>query len=184
MTLLVQGLSIMALLVLITLLLLAGKASVLRWAILLRRARWLLLTLWLVLAYSIPGLIYKGWVLAPSEEGMLQASEQFLRLICMLGSLAILTTHLSPTKLMYGLWSLTRRLLPSAWADTTVARLALVMEYVGEAPPKGSWKTALLAPQRVAGDESVYLEPTPWQLRDTAAIILLPMAAIMVGVLV
>ena len=70
----------------------------------LRRARWLLLTLWLILAYNTAGEAYADIPWAPTYEGLSEASLHAVRLIVMLGCLSWLFVRLGRDGLLAGLW--------------------------------------------------------------------------------
>src|SRR5690242_17914051 len=65
-----------------------------RWWTLVRRARWLLLTLWLILAYGTPGEAWHDLPWAPTEAGLYESSMHAARLAIMLGALAWLFDRL------------------------------------------------------------------------------------------
>ena len=149
--------------------LLAGGASVLkRWKQLAWRAKWLLTTLWLVLAYGTPGDLWQGLAWAPSLEGIDAASLHVVRLLLLLGTLAWLFGRLPHQQFIVSLWVLVspfRRL--GMDSERTVARLALVFDYLEQAPPKGSWRHFLDA--EVEGTrllETLKLEIPYWKRVD------------------
>lgn len=151
---------------------LGGVKVLWRWLHLLRRARWLLLTLALVLAYGTPGEAWLDQAWAPTGAGLYEAALHLLRLVAMLGALAWLFEKLSRADLMAGLWALLSPL--AAWgiaADRMVVRLALVLDYVDRAPPKGSWRHLLdEAPGEVAGPDRVSLADPAWRAADAALV--------------
>lgn len=151
---------------------LAGKGARRRWWTLLRRARWLLLTLWLILAYGTPGEAWRNLPWAPTEAGLYEASLHAVRLAVMLGLLAWLFQALPRGRLMAGLWVLVQ---PLRWlhidADRLVVRLALVFDYLEKAPPKGSWRHLLDEhPWAAGGLDVVRIELPRWRPRDTGLV--------------
>lgn len=149
--------------------LLGGKTVWQRWGKQIVRAKWLLLTLWLVLAYGIPGDLWQGMAWAPSIEGMAAANLHVMRLVVLLGTLAWLFCKLTHQQFIVSLWVMTfpfRRL--GMDSDRTVARLALVFDYLEQAPPKGSWRHFLDEPAE-GGQvlETLQLMIPRWQGRDT-----------------
>ena len=64
--------------------LLWSPAGFRRWLGLMYRARWLLLTLWLILAYNAPGDAWLDQSWAPTYEGMAEGGLQVARLSVML----------------------------------------------------------------------------------------------------
>ncbi|OQA32505.1 MAG: hypothetical protein BWY57_01891 [Betaproteobacteria bacterium ADurb.Bin341] len=161
-----------------------GGRAMQRWGRLVWRAKWLLLTLWIVLAYGTPGYLWQGFSWAPSVEGMELAALHVLRLILLLASLAYLFERVPHRDFMVGLWVLAR---PFAFlgldADRSVARLALVFDYLEHAPPKGSWRH-FLEPQAEGGRilESLRLEIPRWRMAD--AILLLALTAVLTLLLI
>lgn len=152
--------------------LLRGRAARTHWWRLLWRTKILLLTLAVLIAYSVPGVLLGGHAWAPSQEGLSMAAEQVLRLILILGALALLLTGLPRERLMLALWSLLQWLLPAAWATRSVARLALVLRYVEDEPKMDGWR-AFLRDETVAQAETMRLPHAPWRYRDFAALLVL-----------
>lgn len=151
-------------------LLAAGTAR--RWAVYLGRARWLLLSLWLILAYHTPGeaLFDSAWM--PTWEGAGEASLHAARLIAMLGCLAWLFARLGRDELVSGLWGLLRPLRALRIdSERLVVRLALVLENLQETPEKGAWKRMLAGGAEFAGGPDVLRLALPrWAARDTLAV--------------
>lgn len=149
--------------------LLTGKNTLRRWWQLIWRAKWLLLTLCLVLAYGTPGDLWRGIKWAPSMEGMDAAGLHVMRLLLLLGSLAWLFQHLPHQRFVVSLWVLMRPIQKLGWdADQTVARLALVFDYLEQAPAKGTWRHFLETPQEGNRTlEIVKLEVPRWHAADS-----------------
>ena len=167
-----QYLSWSVLLGLLVVIALAGRAVVRRWAVLARRARWLLLTLWFILAYGTPGEAWLDLAWAPTEAGTQEASLQAVRLVIMLGLLAWLFETLPRQRLMAGLWALVRPLRSLGIdADRVVVRLALVFDYLEKAPPRGSWRHLIDDARPVAGEmDVVRIELPAWRRRDAGLV--------------
>ena len=111
------------------------------WLGFVRRARWLLLTLWLILAYNTPGEAYADMAWAPTYEGLAEASLHAVRLVVMLGCLAWLFARLGRAGLLAGLWGLLqpcRRL--GLDSERLVVRLSLVLENLQREQEKGAWR--------------------------------------------
>lgn len=153
----------------------AGGGVRRHWLLLARRARWLLLTLWLVLAFGTPGDAWLGIPWAPTEAGFHDSTLHAFRLLVMLGMLAWLFDRLPRRRLMAGLWALVR-----PWqrvgvaADRLVVRLALVFDYLEKSPPKGSWRHLLDDDGAHALDEgldSVCIELPGWRPADSARVV-------------
>jgi len=172
-----QFFSASTLLLMLGLPLLAGHASLARWWLLLRRSRWLLLTLVLVIAYSVPGHLLGGMAWAPSYEGLEAAAQQLLFLVLVLGSLAVLLTRMSRENFLLALWALCRIVLPPSWADRSVTRLALVFEYVDQ-PSNGGWRALLAEPEdALISNRELTLRVLPWRVRDVLVLVLVSAAA-------
>lgn len=100
---------------------------------LLRRSRWLLLTLFMLFAWMTPGTPL-SWLPGISSEGLQLAAEHVLRLVLALAALALVLQVLSPVALVAGIRSLLAPLtvfgLPR---DRIAVRLALTLEEVERA---------------------------------------------------
>lgn len=100
---------------------------------LLRRSRWLLLTLFVLFAWMTPGTPLL-WLPGISSEGLHLAAEHVLRLVLALAALALVLQVLSPVALVAGIRSLLAPLarlgLPR---DRIAVRLALTLEEVERA---------------------------------------------------
>ena len=161
---------------------LAGAEVCRRWWRLVRRARWLLLSLGLILAYGTPGeaLFDLDW--APTYEGGMEAILHMFRLVLLLGSLAWLFERATREDLLAGLWYGVRPL--RRWgldAERGVVRLALVMDILQEAPKPGNWRQLLEEPA-IAGTDAaarVNIAAPVWRRADTMGVALL--VAAMVG---
>lgn len=98
--------------------------------LLVRRSRWLLLTLLILFGWLTPGTPMPGMPGA-SHEGLLLAAENLARLLIALSVVAMLLTALSPVELVAGLRSLLRPLnLLGVSRDRIAVRLALTLEEV------------------------------------------------------
>jgi energy-coupling factor transporter transmembrane protein EcfT len=157
---------------LLALLLLSGGFR-LRWYQLVRRARWLLLSLWLIMAYGLPGDGIGGFSWLPPALGVAEASLHVARLLLLLGTLAGLLAAASHNGLMRGLWGLFAPLRGIGFpAERSVARLALVLEYCEKAPPGHGWRQWLegvkLPDEETA---SISVELPAWRPFDIAALV-------------
>lgn len=152
---------------------LAGQGVRRRWWTLVRRARWLLLTLWLILAYGTPGDAWRNLPWAPTEAGVYEASLHAVRLAIMLGSLGWLFESLPMDRLMAGLWALVQPLRHFGIdADRIVVRLALVFDYLEKAPPKGTWRHLLDESRHAEGGlDVVRVELPRWKAADTGLVL-------------
>ena len=151
------------------------------WLAYVGRGRWLLLSLWLILAYNTPGEALADLPWAPTYEGLAEASLQASRLIAMLGCLAWLFDHLGRDGLVSALWGLLRPLqglgLDSA---RLVVRLSLVLENLQATPGKGAWKKMLAGdPDFAGGPDVLHLSQPLWAARDT--LLVAASAALLLG---
>lgn len=108
---------------------------------LLRRTRWLLLTLALLFLFATPGeYLPSPWGgLGMTREGLGLAIEQLSRLLAMLTSLALLHERMGTHGLLAGFYWL---LQPFAFGRKTVVRLMLILDFV-EHRPEGDWRVWL-----------------------------------------
>ncbi|HLO61766.1 MAG TPA: hypothetical protein VK165_02255 [Azonexus sp.] len=162
------GLALLA----VTALVLAPR-SVQRWLGYVRRARWLLLTLWLILAYNAPGEAWLDSPLAPTYEGMAEASLQAVRLLVMLLWLAWLFVGQGREGLVSGLWGLLRPCRCfGLHAERLVVRLSLVLDNLQMPHEKGAWRHMLLTDAHwVDGPARLDLVVVPWAARDTMVVL-------------
>jgi len=163
----VQCLSGAGLLLAIAALPLLGRASLLRWLRLLRRARWLLLTLLLVLAWGIAGepLWEQAGRMAPTYEGLAEAGTQLGRLVLVLAAVAHLLETTPIERLMAGAQVLLRPLAGLGFdVNRAVVRLSLALHYAAQMPSR-DWKN-LLSPSECTAPQTVCLVSPPQQLKD------------------
>lgn len=151
--------------------------------LLLKRARWLLISIALIYAYATPGEFVRGipdaW--APTYEGLQGGVLQALRLVLMLAALALLLATSSRAQFMAGIYQLLKpfRCLGTQ-PERFAARLWLTLHYVEHMPP-GTLKTLrqqgwnLSALENLdEGPEQVVLEFASWHWPDYLVIALLP----------
>lgn len=163
----VQALPAFALVAAIIGLALCGAGIRQHWGRLLRRSRWLLLSLLLVLAWSVAG--EPLWIdpsfPSPTVEGLHDGALQALRLALALGMVATLLATTPDAEMMVGcrvlLAPLTRL---GVDVDRAVVRLSLVLHYAAESPRQG-WR-GLLEPAAPSGPERLVLSVPSVALRD------------------
>jgi hypothetical protein len=112
---------------------------------LLRRARWLLLSIIVLFALATPGqrLAGLGGDLGLTWDGLMLAIEYALRLVLLLASLAVVHECLGTTGMMAGLhWLLTPIAKWRSLRERIVVRLMLVLDYV-ENTPVTRWRNWL-----------------------------------------
>ena len=130
---------------------LLGREVVLRWLRLVRRARWLLLTLLIVVAWGVAGeaVWERGGLWSPTYEGLIEAANQLGRLVFVLAAVAALLETTPMAQLMAGMHVLLRPFARCGFdIDRAVVRLSLARHYA-EQMPAAHWKK-LLAPDQSA----------------------------------
>jgi energy-coupling factor transport system permease protein len=107
-----------------------------RFLLLVRRTRWILLSLFVIYAYTSQGtpLWAQFGVFSPAAEGMAAGFVQLLRLLAVLAGLSVLLSLLSQSQLMAGLYTLARPLVFTGMSrERFAARLALTLCYAESA---------------------------------------------------
>lgn len=156
---------------------------------LLRRTRWLLLSLFIVYAFATPGipLIPAFGSYSPSREGVWSGGIQALRLVTLLAGLALLLTTLSRERFLAGLYHLLRPFsLLGVNVDRAAARIWLTLHYAErkEAGRPGDWGEKFRMASEGAGDgdgQSVGFEVRRFRWPDYLALVL---AVLLLGLLV
>lgn len=129
-----------------------------RLQLLLKRTRWLILSLVLLFAVATPGvyLLPSLGSFGPTEEGVRLGFEHLMRLVFVLATLAVLLQITGVEGLVAGLHGLMR---PLSWLGLdrgrVAVRLMLVMHYVEQSPPGRRWREWLQG--NVAEEEPVGL---------------------------
>lgn len=153
--------------------LLLAPAAGRRWFGYIRRARWLLLTLWLILAYNTPGEAWRDQAWAPTYEGVAEANLQAVRLIVMLACLAWLFARLGRDGMVSGLWGLLqpfRRI--GLDVERLVVRLSLVLDNLETMPEQGAWRRILADHAAAAGGpEVLHLDVVDWRVSDSILVV-------------
>ena len=154
------------------------------WFAFTRRARWLLLSLWLILAYHTPGEAYADIAWAPTYEGMAEANVHALRLVVMLGCLSCLFSRLGREGMLAGLAGL---LLPASRlgvdGERLIVRLSLVLERLQQPQEKGAWRKVLSGDGEIHdGPDVLSLQAHAWLRRDS--LVVLASALALLGVMV
>lgn len=143
------------------------------WLGYIKRARWLLLTLWLIIAGNTPGDAIGDFGWAPTYQGVAEANLQAARLLAMLALLAGLLERLGRDGLVDALWGLLRPLGRSG-LDTArlVVRLSLVMSNLQSGHEKGAWKNMLSDHAKMfSGPQVLHVAVQRWKLADTFAVL-------------
>jgi len=164
----IQFLGLAGLALVFAVLLLAVQNSAAGWWRLLRRMRWLLLSVWLILAYGASGDAVFDLAWMPTHEGVQEATLHVTRLILMLGCLAWLFSLLGNQGLLVALQSLLHPLSRfGIGSERLVVRLSLVMQNLQTELPKGAWRNMLDGDAvQVDGPETLRVEVPPWRSAD------------------
>ena len=140
---------------------------------LLRRARWLFLSIALLFAFATPGLSVPGPLgsIGMTQDGLILAAEHLARLLLLLATLSLLHEHLGTAGMVAGLyWLLGPLYRWRGLPDRIVVRLTLVVEFV-ESGNVGGWRGWL--EEADAGPQSLVLEVRPVRWRDWFALLLI-----------
>lgn len=122
---------------------------------LLRRSRWLLISLFLVYAFVTPGVAVLG-AYGPSQEGLLSGGIQALRLLALLATLALLLATTSRDRILAGLYFLLRPFgLIGVDVDRVSARIWLTLHYAEQSGSRNSseWRERWQSAMYGSGDE-------------------------------
>lgn len=144
-----------------------------RLLVLLRRTRWIMLSLLLIYAYATPGTAVWASLaeFSPTQEGLIDGLLQLCRLIFALAGLAILLSLLSQQQLIGGLYSLAYPLrYLGVSRERIAARLALTLHYAESAmlDTSANWRGSIeqmLLPAEISED-SIELHTSAFTLRD------------------
>lgn len=134
---------------------------------LVRRTRWLLLSIVVLFSFATPGERLDGLPgdLGLTRDGLMLAFDHILRLVLMLATLAILHERLGTGGLMVGLhWLLAPLARLRSLRDRIVVRLMLVLEYAESSAPR-PWRDWLAA-EAPGGEETRSLEVRAARGRD------------------
>ena len=146
---------------------------------LLRRTRWIMLSLLLIYAYATPGEAVWAQLaqFSPTHEGLMDGVLQLCRLLFILAGLSILLGLLPQRQLVSGLYSLGYPLRYVGLSRERVAvRLALTLHYAESAmlDTSTNWRGSIeqmLAPAEVKQD-CIELHSAPFTPRDTLLLVL------------
>lgn len=150
------------------------------------RSRWLLLGVWLVLAYGLPGDALFDLVWMPTWQGVDAGNLQAVRLVIILGCLGWLFSHLGRDGLVVALWGLLQPLARLGLdRERLVVRLSLVLDQLNTPQEKGAWRKMLgdVAPHPapLLGQEMLEIRVPKWRPFDTLTVILLCFALLAAG---
>ena len=174
MTVLVQWLPLGGLLLACVLALGSGAwLSPRRLGLLIKRTRWLIVSLVLLFALATPGayLLPSLGSLGPTDEGMRLGVEHLLRLVFVLASLAVLLQVTGLEGLVTGLHGL---IWPLTWLGLdrgrVALRLMLVMHYVERSPPGRQWREWLQGEVASGEPMRLRLQAAPLRAVDFAVL--------------
>lgn len=149
-----------------------GGAALRRGLRLVRRARWLLLTLFVVLAWGVAGDPLWNSDFAPTREGLAEAATHLGRLLLVLLAVGYLLERLPLPDLLAALYPLLEPLRRLGYdPDRGVVRLMLVLRYVETLPRPRDWRVLLQAPQLV-DDAPLVVGESPLRGRDQVMIMI------------
>ena len=156
-------------------LLLLGRRVLLRGGRLVWRARWLLVSLFVIFAWGVAGEPLWPGIAAPTYEGLLEALIQLGRLLLMLMSVAAFLESMPLPSLLTATHSMLHPLQRFGLdPDRGVIRLMLVIRYVETLPRPRDWRILLEVPA-LSVSEVLEIEEHP--LRWLDGLILISAAA-------
>lgn len=141
--------------------------------LLLRRTRWLLLSIAVLFALATPGvfLLPQLGSLGPTWEGVDLGLAHLLRLVLVLAALALMLQFTPIGELVAGLYGVLR---PFSWLGLdrgrVAVRLMLVLRYIEQAPRGGSWREWLDGAEIAADAETVRIPRLPFAPADYAVL--------------
>lgn len=155
---------------------------------LLRRTRWLLISLILVYAFATPGefLIPALGTYSPSREGLVSGGLQVLRLAALLSGLALLQALVAGDRMLAGLYLLLHPLARLGInIDRVTARIWLTLHYAEQQEPgrPSEWRKNLSVASEDGGEggQTISLEVRRFSWADYLA---LALSALLLGLLV
>lgn len=138
-----------------------------KWLAYLRRVRWLLATLWLIMAYNTAGDAYFDLAWAPTYEGVGEANLNVVRLGALLACVACLFARLGRDGLLLGLWGGLAPLRRCGLdAERLVVRLSLVLDELEDGYRPSDWKKMLEQAPPMATDGVLHLTGADWRAVD------------------
>lgn len=154
---------------------------------LLRRTRWILLSLLLIYAYTTPGvaLFSALGVASPTYEGLSDGLQQLGRLLCVLSGLAILLASLSSAQLISGIYAL---VYPLCWIglsrERIAVRLALTLRYAEPTmrDTASNWRATIRDAMQPCANGAAYIELQRHAPGAVDAILVVLSVAMLIGV--
>ena len=156
-----------------------------RFISMMRRMRWLFLSVLIIYAYTTPGEYISGWPidLAPSYEGLRDGLYQIARISLVLAGIALLMATSTRENLMAGIYTIIKPLrFLSVSPERFTARLYLTLQYIDKTKKRGklldkelSWQENFQAYLRqadgVVAPDVVYLEMPRFGLVDGLCVV-------------
>lgn len=143
------------------------------------RTRWLLLTLFVVFSFGVPGEPLWQMRIAPSVEGLHEAGTHLGRLLLVLCVVAALLETLPREELLMALHCLLTPLRKTGCnTERFVIRLLLVLRYVEQWPKSRDWRILLDMPQTPFLNEKIFLRTAPLHVGDLVFISILGISAL------
>jgi energy-coupling factor transport system permease protein len=130
--------------------------------LLLRRSRWLLLTMLVMFGWLTPGTPLPG-IPGASQEGLLLAADNIARLLIALAALAMLLKALAPPDLVAGMRSLLAPIAMLGFSrDRIAVRLALTLQEVeasrtGQGEESARMASSIVLPSSGLGATDIFL---------------------------
>lgn len=154
---------------------------------LIRRTRWILLSLWLIYAYSTPGaaVVAELGRYSPTMEGLEDGLMQLGRLLSMLSGLAILLSLLSESQFVSGIYALA---YPLNWfggsRERVAVRLALTLQYAESTmrDTAADWRQAINSALQAPRENGQHIVMDRHALKVVDGLCLLSCAAILYGI--
>jgi hypothetical protein len=141
-------------------------------------ARWLFLSLFVILAWGGIGEAAWNGPMAPSREGLLDASAHVGRLLMALLAVAVLREWMSTTDLLTGIHRLLEPMRRCGLdSDRGLVRLLLVLNYIETMPKPRDWRMLLDVPAS-SNSEVFQLVDQPLAVRDYLIIALALVGAV------
>ena len=137
----------------------AFKAHSKRLISLLRRTRWIILSIFFVYAYMTPGVALWSlpYIPSPTHEGLIDGLMQLSRLVFVLAGLSVLLTSLSQERLISGIYTLSYPLrFVGVSRERIAVRLALTLNYAERAMQETAkdWRSGI---EQALQPESEYI---------------------------
>ena len=132
----------------VPLMIIAYILSAARLMVLLRRTRWIILSLLLIYGYTTPGVALLAPLAqySPTEQGLAAGLLQLCRLVFALAGLSVLLSLSPQRQLISGLYVLAYPLRFAGWSRERIAvRLALTLNYAESAMPDtvANWRSTI-----------------------------------------